>query len=353
VQHRERETEGVTIPAGDAVLSSEWLSRTLEGSPDWPGGATRVVSATRIGVDYGFSGRVHRVVAKTRGRSVSFVVKQDGSAQVERELLFRSHLGERLRDCIAKCFGGTSDGKSGSGVLVLEDVTPAEQGDVLQGCTHARAEAVVRALARVHGASWAARDDRIPPSLPRWRPAPMEQDRWKDRLERTHQRFPAILNRSLLAELHDLPEQVASAVEQLTRGPASWIHVDAHLDNVLWRRDGTAVLLDWCNAAIGPPAVDLARFFVEGVVDASQPEGASALMSTYAEERARAGPIELHSGFALALPALLQGAIGWAGDKESELTGRPAAVCESFLRSLCDWSRSDEYGLHVGRKGVA
>ena len=80
------------------------------------------------------------------------------------------------------------------------------------------------------------------------------------------------------------------------------------------------MLLDWCNAAIGPPAVDLARFFVEGVVDASQPERVSALMSTYAEERgiqgARAGPIELHAGFALALPPLLQGAIGWAGREE-------------------------------------
>ena len=84
----------MTIPAGDAVLSSEWLSWTLGG---------RVVSATRIGGEYGFSGRVHRVVAETPGGSVSFVVKQDGSAQVERELLFRSHMGERMRDHIAKC----------------------------------------------------------------------------------------------------------------------------------------------------------------------------------------------------------------------------------------------------------
>jgi hypothetical protein len=325
------------IPADDAVLSSEWLRGTLEGP---------VVGATRIGVEYGFSGRVHRVVAETPGGSVSFVVKQDGAAQVERELLFRSHLGERLGVCIAKCFGGTSDSKSGSGVLVLEDATPGEQGDVLEGCTHARAEAVVRALARVHGASWAARDDRIPPNLPRWRPAPMEPGRWNDRLERARHRFPAILNRSLLAELHDLPEQVASAVEELTRGPASWIQVDAHLDNVLWRQDGTAVLLDWCNAAIGPPAVDLTRFFVEGVVDASQPERVVALMSTYANERGvqgtRAGPVELHAGFALALPPLMQGAVSWAGRAESELTGRRGAVCESFLRSLCGWWARDE-----------
>jgi hypothetical protein len=347
----------MTIPAGDALLSSEWLRRTLETSPTWPDGAVRVVSATRIGVDYGLSGRIHRVVAETRGGPVSFVVKQEGSAQVERELLFRSRFGERLRGCIAECFGGTSDSKSGSGVLVLEDVAPALQGDVLRGCTHAQAEAVVRALARVHGTSWEVQDDLVPPSLPRWRPIPMERDRWADRLGRARERFPEILNRSLLAEVHDLPEEVASSVEQLIRGPASWIHVDAHLDNVLWRPNGTAVLLDWGNAAIGPPPVDLARFFIEGVVDASQPERVGGLVSTYAEELrvqgARAGLAELQAGLALTLPPLLQGVIGWAGREDLELTGRPAAVCENFLRSLCDWLITDDYGLHAGRKGVA
>ncbi len=347
----------MTIPPGDAVLSSEWLSRTLETSADWFDGAVRVVSATRIGVDYGLSGRIHRVVAETRGRSVSLIVKQESSAPIERELLFRSHCGQLVRGCIAECFGGASDSKSGSGVLVLEDVAPAQQGDVLRGCAHAQAEAVVRALARVHGASWRARDDLVPPSLPRWRPASMESDRWTDRLERARERFPGILNGSLPAAIQDLPEEVASAVEQLTRGPASWIHVDAHLDNVLWRPDGTAVLLDWCNAAIGPPAVDLARFLVEGVVDASQPERIGALLSTYADELrargARASPIELKAGFGLALRPLLQGVIGWAGREDLELAGRPAALCENVLRSLCNWLTTNDYGWHAGGKGVA
>lgn len=78
----------MTIPAGDAILSSEWLSRTLETSPTWPNGAVRVVSATRIGIDYGLSGRIHRVVAEVRGRRVSLVVKQDDSAHVARERSF-------------------------------------------------------------------------------------------------------------------------------------------------------------------------------------------------------------------------------------------------------------------------
>jgi thiamine kinase-like enzyme len=318
-----------------------------------------VESATRIGIDYGLSGRIHRVVAKTaRGGLTSFVVKQERSAEVERELLFRGHSGGRLRGCIAHAFGGMSDSRSGRGVLVLEDVAPARQGDVLGECTNAQAQAVVRALARVHGASWSVQHDALPRSLPRWRPEPMQLDRWMDRLSRARERFPEALSPGLVAQIRDLPEEVASAVERLTRGPASWIHVDAHLDNVLWRPDGTAVLLDWCNASIGPPAVDLARFLTEGVVDAAQQERVAALLSTYVEELRLHGAqvelTELKAGLALALRPLLEGVVGWAGRENLELAGRAAALCENLLRSLCDWSMSDEYGLHTGGgKGVA
>ena len=348
----------MSVPDGDAVLSSEWLNSALAASPDWPHGALRVLSAARIGVGYGLSGRIHRVGVETaRGGLASLVVKQDGSAEVARELLFRSHCGDRLPGCIAECFGGLSDSESGRGVLVLEDVAPARQGDVLARCTDDQARAVTRALARVHGASWSVDDDALPRSLPRWRPAPMEPDQWTDRLRRARGRYPEILSPALFAELRDLPEEVANAVDQLTRGPASWIHVDSHLDNVLWRPDGTAVLLDWCNASIGPPAADLARFLTEGVVDTAQPERLSDLLSTYADELrvsgARVELSELKAGFALTLRPLLQGVVGWTGREDLELAGRPAALCQSFLRSLCDWSTSDEYGLHVGRNGVA
>jgi hypothetical protein len=183
----------VGIPYGDAVFSSGWLSRALKASSVWEGGSVTVVSATRIGADYGLSGRIHRVVAETeRVGSVSFIVKEEGSAEVERELLFRSNYGESLRGCIPDSFGGVSDRESGCGVLLLEDIIPATQGDVLRGCTHSQAKSVVRALAQVHGASWSGQEGLLPASLPRWKASPMEADRWTDRVGRARldsQRF--------------------------------------------------------------------------------------------------------------------------------------------------------------------
>ena len=315
----------MTIPGGDAVLSSAWLGATVDAS-------VRVVSATRIGGEHGFSGRIHRVVAETEGGLRSFVVKQESAEAVERELLLRSECGEHLRGCIPDLLAGVTDGESGRGVLVLEDVAPAEQGDVLDGCSEQRAEAVVRVLARLHGASWQPRDDTFPASLPRWGARPLDPGAWADRLARASERFPRILTAGFTARIRDLPERVAPALDRLRAGPATWIHADAHLDNVLWRPDGTAVLLDWCNAAVGPPAADVARFLSEGVDAASRP----ALVSAYARELGRPG--EWDEAVALAVLPLLQAAVGWAGREDLASQGRPAAVCESWLQSVCLWA---------------
>jgi hypothetical protein len=171
----------------------------------------------------------------------------------------------------------------------------------------------------------------------------MEPSRWNDTIRRAQERFPETLTTSVAANIRDIPNEVANSVERLTRGPASWIQVDAHLDNVLWRPDGTAVLLDWSSAAIGPPSVDLARFITEGVVRASEQERLVALLSTYvgalrARGVAGVGLTELRSTVALALPPLLQGAVGWAGRPDVVLTGRAGSLCQNLLQSVCDWS---------------
>ena len=188
------ETQVVDVPARDGVLASTFLSGALSGSGEWRFGSVQVASAIQIGAEYGLSGRIHRVTVETeRGGSLSIVVKQESAVAVERELLFRGHCGELVRSCIPDLFCGMADDESGRGVLVLEDIAPAEQGDVLQGCTGDQAEAVVRVLARLHGNSRSATGDPDQAGLPRWRARPMEREQWHDRLDRARERFPEIL----------------------------------------------------------------------------------------------------------------------------------------------------------------
>ena len=309
----------------------------LEASPGWTHGPLRVVATTQIGTAYGWSGRLHRVRAETRlDGALTFVVKQASADAVDRELLFRSECRRLPQGCMPSLLGGVSDRETGRGVLVLEDIAPAEQGDVLRVCTPERAEAVVRVLAQVHATSWQTSDNSLPAHLPRWEARPLEPDRWAELLARAAERFPQILTRGRTGRLRDLPEAVAAARERLRVGPAAWCHGDAHLDNVLWRPDGTAVVLDWCNAAIGPPAVDLARFSSEGIDGRMQ----STLVAAYVRELRRSGvaavePAEVETALELALLPLLQSAVDWAGREVLVLEGRRADVCESWLGSLC------------------
>lgn len=304
----------MAIPVGDGVFSSTWLSSVLEGANEWPHGSVRVRSTMRIGAEHGLSGRIHRVTVETeRGGQRSIVVKQETAAAV-----------------------------------VLEDISPAEQGDVLHGCTADQAGAVIRVLARLHGGSASVVDGPGEADLPRWTAHPMESERWRNRLGRASERFPEILGPRVLSLL-DLPESVVDTGRVLREEQSSWLQVDAHLDNTLFRPDGAVVLLDWCNAAIGPPVLDLARFLIEGVVEPTRRYRVTALLSLYRDELRRLGVGhvsvgELESGFELVLLPLLQGAIGWAGRDDLELGTRASTVCESFLRSMCGWVLGDDPG---------
>jgi thiamine kinase-like enzyme len=352
------ETHDVAIPVGDRVFSSAWLNLVLTEAPAWRHGSLRVFDANRIGAEHGMSGQIHRVDIETeRGSGPrSLVVKQETAAAVERELLFRRHCGELMRGHIPDLLCGVIDDEAGRGVLVLEDIASAEQGDVLHGCTDDQADAVVRVLARLHGGSGSANDDSDQAALPRWSASPIEHDRWSDRLDRANERFPEILAPRLTL-LPDLPERVAGAGSVLLEGPVTWLQVDSHLDNTLFRPDGTVVLLDWCNAAIGPPVVDLTRFLTEGVVDPTRPERVTALLTLYTDELRGLGVedvsvADLRSGFELALLPLLQGAVGWAGRDDLDVAGRAAVVCESFLRGMCSWVMRDESGSQRGSQVV-
>jgi hypothetical protein len=341
----------VHVPEGDEVLGSAWLGNLLEASRDWPHGSIWVGASTLIGTEHGMSGRIHRVAAETeRGGSMTLVVKQEKASAVERELLFRRECGELIKDCTPDCFAGVSDSATDRGVLVHEDIAPAEQGDVLRRCSPARAETAVRALARVHSASWKPSDDHYE-ALPRWAAQPMESDAWIDPLARAGERFPQVLPAAIASQIHDLPEKVGIAVAKLREGPASWIQVDAHLDNVLWRTDGTAVLLDWCTAAVGPPTVDLARFLSEGIAAESR----STLISAYVDELQTSGVdrelMDVGASVEDALLPLLQAAVGWAGREDLALEGRAADVCERWLRSICGWAIANDSGSHVGTSG--
>lgn len=332
------------------VSSRHWepdsalVNAVAEVSPEWQHGRVRVRSVTWIGADYGLSGgHVYRVRADPEhGGSLSFVLKREGAQAVERALRFHRAVGSQVVGSVPACLGGIVDQGSNTGVLFLEDVAPARQGDVLAGCSDPQELAAVRALAHVHAVALEAAE-----ILPRWEARATAPDQWEQRLSAAADRFPEIITSSLADRLHGLPSKVEQAITSLQEDRACWIHGDAHLDNVLFRPDGTAVLLDWSGAVIGPPAVDVARILTEGVDTGARQERASDLVSAYADELARAGVLvmleDLWGSLSNGLALLLQAAIDWAAREENrEPRTRMRALQENLLRSACSWAANEQ-----------
>lgn len=330
------------MPAG---LDSSSVARAVAGLSGWPFGPIHIGRLVRIGAEHGLSGTAHRVMARTEaGKRVTFLVKEDRVEGVERALAFHAAMGNRLRGSIPTCYGGSVDFRSGTGILYLEDIAPAHQGDVLVDPGDDALRAAIRTIARVHAAFWRSRGADHEPTPPRWKADAWDDERWRDRLTRARSRFPAILSGAVTARLRDLPARVAFAGRGLAAGPASWIHGDAHLDNVLWRESGEAVLLDWAGATIGPPAVDAARFVVESPPTVASDEGrVAALVEAYQAQLRADGVPETDVGLVprmieLAARPLAQGVVGWAGRLEDRpLDPRMERLRENALRGVVAW----------------
>jgi hypothetical protein len=335
----------MSIPDGDRVLDPTWIERAVGGLPGWPYGSVQVVNATRIGAEHGLSGQVHRVLADTAdGGRVTFIVKQESAAEADRALAFQVAMANRLRGSIPDCFGGIVDTETGVGVLFLEDVAPAIQGDVLVDPGGEASDAAIQAIARVHAASWRTGAADHPTALPRWHAQVWDANHWAERLAGARVRFPDIFTDAFERRLERMPDELDSAIAALRAGPASWIHTDAHLDNILWRPDGRAVLLDWAGAVIGPPSVDAARFLIEGPLGLSADEGRSvAVIETYQRELEEQGvsrSVATTASIAVgqAMLPLAQSIIGWAGRPEPESPARRiAALRENALRNMAGW----------------
>ncbi len=318
-------------------------------SPEWRHGAVRVRSVARIGADYGLSGgRIYRVEADSEGGgSLSFVVKREGAHAVERALRFHRAVGSRVAGSVPACLGGLVDAENDSGLLLLEDVAPAKQGDVLAGCADLEALGAVRSLARVHAASWNTIGEAPAEGVPHWEARAMASDEWAARLSATADRFPQILTAQLAERLQALPRKVERAIESLQSGDACWIHGDMHLDNVFFRPDGAAVLLNWSGAAVGPPAVDLVRLLTEGVNAGAREQRVSDLVSAYATELGAGGAttmnVDLWDALSNGLALLVQAAIGWAArDEAREPRIRMRALQENLLHGVCAWASNEQ-----------
>ncbi|MFN4186063.1 MAG: phosphotransferase [Hyphomonas sp.] len=170
--------------------------------------------------------------------------------------------------------------------LIMEDMSPSEQGDQLAGCGLVEAKLALSAAAALHAAHWEdpALDDfdwlqgsaKAPPPAITPEQVTGLWGAFKDR-------YAAHLTADIIEVGDAYAESLPRWGESYT-GPFALTHSDFRLDNMLFAPPGAAkplAVVDWQTAGKGGPANDVAYFIGAGLTREDRPKHEMALLRYY------------------------------------------------------------------------
>jgi aminoglycoside/choline kinase family phosphotransferase len=263
------------------------------------GGEVRSISQDRIGDGLvGMNLRVGLVDAQP-GLPASVVIKlpsPDPTSRAtgialrnyEREVRFYLDIAPTVGIRVPVCHHGEWDPDSGDFVLVLQDMSPAVQGNQITGCGVDDAMAAVTELASLHGPRW---DD---PTLDEvdWltrRTGPEDAQQLKAIWDMVYPGFQQVYTSHLSTEAVELVDRFGGALVDWIEGregPRAVTHGDYRLDNLMFGAGSAGPVvtaLDWQTPGHGPPIADLAYFCGAGLVPEDRRTHEHALLARYGE----------------------------------------------------------------------
>jgi hypothetical protein len=350
------------VPETPDDLTPSWLTTAMRQGGVLRQGSVTAAEWERVGEGYGFTGLVARVRLRYEGADgeepFSLIAKlpmaeegvvsghralQERDPELRRRYYDRCVREERFYREVGAAFAprlyyAAADDDRRRVVLLLEDLT-GRQGDVLHGCSIEDTALVIEQIGPFHARWWG---EGAPVSaFPRGGGDPeARQERYDGQAEFFLQRYGDVVPGAVRAVIERLRSRLAGVLAELAAGPATLIHGDLHLDNVIFdaRGDGrSAVVFDWQMASVGAPASDVALFLFGslGVEDRRAAEGA--LLDRYAALLAEHGMggygvDDLRRDCRLALLAVLAGTVGWLTSLDpSELSARERALQKAVL----------------------
>ena len=275
------------IPARPTDVTPEWLSAALRTG----GQAVEVGEVDIVPVGTGQTGATYRIAvtyaANPARMPETFVVKlpvQDDAVKggvtlgYLSEVAFYARVADKMAVPMPRCFYSDIANEGADFVLLLEDMSPAVQGDQIAGATAQQARLAVTALAGLHGPSWCD---------PVWldvaeiaMPKPGDEPAIKGLGDIARMAVDMTLEK-LSAHVDDADRETATAAMSVVtpwllgeHDRYSLMHGDYRLDNLLFDPENTRVaVVDWQTMGIGLPARDLAYFTATSL----QPELRSAI----------------------------------------------------------------------------
>jgi len=206
----------------------------------------------------------------------------------EREVKFYLQLADTVDIRVPHCHHGSWDEASGDFVLVLEDMTPAAQGNQITGCDVATARIAVAELARLHG--------------PRWNDPTLDGVDWLTRRtgpadgQELQGLYAMVFPQFIEIYRPYLSDDAAALAEAFGARVSDWVltgrdgtmavtHGDYRLDNMLFgsAAGGAPIaVVDWQTPGHGSPIGDLAYFCGAGLQPEDRRRHERELLDVYA-----------------------------------------------------------------------
>ena len=257
------------IPRRPTDVTAEWLSAAL---------GAEVASARLSPVGTGQTGATYRIAlaykANPGGMPETLVIKLPAQDDAVRggvtlgylsEVAFYARVADKMAVPTPQCFYSAITEGGADFALVLEDMSPAVQGDQIVGATAQEARLAVTALAGLHGPSWCD---------PTWldlseiaMPMPGNDEGMKGlgdvarmavdmTLEKLHPHIDAADRETATAAMSVVTPWLLAEPNRY-----SLMHGDYRLDNLLFDPERTRVtVVDWQTMGVGLPARDLSYF---------------------------------------------------------------------------------------------
>jgi hypothetical protein len=281
-------------------LTASWLGEVLSGRVDAvdvePIGTGQIGSCFRLCLAGG--GVPSRLVAKLPAADPAVRALLAGVYRTE--VLFYREIAGTVSIPTPRCHHAGIDADATAFVLLLDDLSPAAQGDQLAGCSIVQAEQCVLGLAGLHGPRWCdakllaidglhhnTADDATGLSEVYGPAVETFIDRFAGRLSGEDQEI-------LRGTVDVIGDWLLARPERF-----GLVHGDYRLDNLLFLADGSgaAVTVDWQTLSVGLPARDLSYFLATSLPVADRRVAERRLVGAYHEALLTQGvrdyPLEL------------------------------------------------------------
>ncbi len=180
-------------------------------------------------------------------------------------------------------------------VLLMSDVSPAEQGNQLTGCAIADAELAVDAIVGLHATTWKSQDrfkDLAWLDVPSPEKTSMRIDLYRMVFAAFVERYKDRMSADEISIGEWLGENLPKLAEANAEHDLCVAHNDYRLDNMLFSSGGSGqplTVVDWQTVAFGSGPADVAYFLGAGLVPEIRRQYEKTLFDRYASKLQGAG----------------------------------------------------------------